>query len=162
MIDYGRGVTNIDMKTGIRYGVIALNNLSSDAVVENLEPEYPFNCPQCGNETLVPSRSARYEYYCQTCKTWHNSEDCYGEDSIGCHLEDDEYTLVDCLDNDLMIIKSLHFTFAQFCSPCVPGAGNLDSPDEEGGVMAYCLGPEWFDEYSPCPYKIHHVSELQD
>jgi len=33
----------------------------------------------------------------------------------------------------------------QECSPCVPGAGNLDCPDEEG-VLTYDVPKEWRDE----------------
>ena len=163
MIDYGMGKTNIDTETGIRYGVISQNSVAGEAL-DCLEYDYQFSCPQCGNETLVPSKSKKYghDYYCQSCYTWHDAEDCYGEEPTGFHSNDSDYIVTNCLDNDLMVIKSPYYTYARYCSPCVPGAGNLDSPDLENGVMAYCLGLDWFDEYSPCPYTIHQVSELQD
>src|SRR5690606_21275898 len=41
--------------------------------------------------------------------------------------EKDGYKITGCLDFDLFVLNSPYFTFAQFCSPCVPGAGNLDS-----------------------------------
>jgi len=156
-IDYGHGLTNIDVETGIRYGVIAQNSISGDTL-NDLESIYPFNCPNCGNETLVPSKSMKYEYFCQSCRTWHMSEDCYGEEAIGLKYEDEEYTVVDCLDTDLMIIKSPYYTKAQYCSPCVPGAGNLDNPMPDG-VKTYCLGADWFDDYNTCPYPIYSVAD---
>jgi len=156
-IDYGSGVTNIDTKTGIRYGVISQHSVMSEAM-EDFEYEYPFNCPDCGSETLVKSRSQRYDYFCQHCRTWHMSEDCYGDDSIGFHYEGEGYLLEDCLDTNIMVIKSDYYTFAVFCSPCVPGAGDLDTPSEDG-VKTYCLGPDWFDSYTPCPYPIYKVED---
>ncbi len=156
-IDYGLGKSNIDLETGIRYGVISQHSVSSEAL-NDVEYDYPFNCPQCGNETLVPSKSQKYDYFCQSCRTWHMSEDCYGEESIGFHYEDSEYTFIDCLDTDIMVIKSPYYTLAQYCSPCVPGAGNLDNPMADG-IKAYCLGPDWFDGYNPLPYPVYSVAD---
>lgn len=90
--------------------------------------------------------------------------------------------MTDCLDNDAFIIKSPYYTYAQFCSPCVPGAGNLDNPyipsghakeqimlvrhiapnaeweafkshaEDAGFPKVFCLGYDWFDEFNTCPY----------
>lgn len=38
------------------------------------------------------------------------------------------YRLTNCLHTDVMVLASPYFTYAQYCSPCVPGACNLDSP----------------------------------
>jgi len=156
-IDYGRGTTNIDTETGIRYGVISQHSVSGDAL-NDVEYDYPFACPECGSDALVESKSKQYDYFCQTCRTWHMSEDCHGEESTGFHVEDSEYTLIDCLDSDIMVIKSPYYTYAQYCSPCVPGAGNLDNP-MPGGVKTYCLGADWFDEYNPLPYPVYSVAD---
>ena len=150
-------MANVDNETGIRYGVISQHSVSGDAL-SDMESVYLFACPSCGNESLVPSRSQTYDYFCQDCRTWHMSEDCYGEESIGLKFEDSEYTIIDCLDSDLMIIKSPYYTHAQYCSPCVPGAGNLDNTMPEG-IKTYCLGEDWFDDYSPIPYPIYRVSD---
>ena len=72
-------------------------------------------------------------------------------------FEDEEYIVTDCLDSELMVIKSPYYTLVQYCSPCAPGAGNLNTPIE-CGIKAYCLGIEWFDEYNPCPYPIYSVA----
>lgn len=45
-------------------------------------------------------------------------------------------------------------TFAQFCSPCVPGAG--DSPLADG-VKTYCLGHGWFED-GKAPYAVYSVA----
>jgi hypothetical protein len=64
---------------------------------------------------------------------------------------------VDCLDSDILILKSPFYTFAPFCSPCVPGAGCLDTPDLEG-VKTYCFGHGWFEEQI-APYPVFRVSD---
>jgi len=156
-IDYGHGTSNIDTENGIRYGVISQHSVSGDAL-NDVEYDYPFNCPDCGNESLVPSRSKMCDYYCQSCNTWHMSEDCYGEESTGFHIDNGHYVAQDCLDSDIMIIRSPFYTFAQYCSPCVPGAGNIDSPMPDG-VKTYCLGEYWFDEYNPLPYPVYSVAD---
>ena len=56
-----------------------------------------------------------------------------------------------------MILKSDYYTHAQFCSPCVPGAGNLDSPCDSG-EKAYCLGHDWFED-GIAPYPVYRVSD---
>lgn len=76
------------------------------------------------------------------------------------------YRITKCLSNDLFVSKSPFFTYAQFCSPCVPGACNLDSPLEDPSDQlkwpdsnkCYCLGIDWFSEESPCPYPIWDVA----
>jgi len=40
------------------------------------------------------------------------------------------------------VFESPHMARFAPCSPCVPGAGDLDSPEPDG-VMAYCLPGEW-------------------
>ncbi len=86
------------------------------------------------------------------------------EDRLGEHYEPDNphmryeaegYVIETCLDSDLIIIKSAYYTFAQYCSPCVPGAGNLDHPTPEG-CKCYCLGSDWFDN-AKAPYPVFSV-----
>lgn len=74
--------------------------------------------------------------------------------------EHDGYKITKCLDNDLMILKSPFFTYAQYCSPCVPGACNLDSPldhiPNDGSNGCYCLGHDWFDG-GKAPYPVFNM-----
>lgn len=74
--------------------------------------------------------------------------------------EKDGYQLTGCLQTDLFIIKSKFYSYAQFCSPCVPGAGNLDSPmgPETGAPRCYCLGHDWF-EHDKAPYRVWRVED---
>lgn len=139
-IDYGMGTTNVDVKTGIRYGVISQHDVSQ-AWCDSSEPVYPEVETQYdddGNE-IEP------DDYCDECEP------------IGYEYSGDGYQLMDCLDSDIMILQSPFYTFARFCSPCVPGAGNLnDAGDESHGVMTYCLGHDWFEDQK-APYPVYSV-----
>lgn len=56
------------------------------------------------------------------------------------------------------ILKSPYYTYAQFCSPCAPGAGYLPSPlkDRPAGNKTYCLGHDWFED-GTAPYRVYSV-----
>ena len=47
-IDYGMGKTNVNVNTGIRYGVIQANEVPY--WFEESEPYYVTACPHCGND----------------------------------------------------------------------------------------------------------------
>jgi len=169
-IDYGLGQSNIDKSTGIHYGVISQHSVNPDAL-DDLEPDYgPPTCPKCGGEVKasdeVPSEvsdaewfNVNADYACSKCEECFWSEDCFPEESQGFSYSTDGYELADCLDSDIFVLRSPYYTFAQFCSPCVPGAGNLDTfvSEEDGGVKCYALGHEWFDAENPCPYPVYSV-----
>lgn len=167
-IDYGMGRTNIDVETGIRYGVISQNSVLQ-AWADSSEPDYgPATCPKCGGEVieshLVNNEGDRWpklyshsveDYACESCEVYLDASDAFGEEPLAWTFDSDGYRLVDCLDNDIMILKSPFYTFAQLCSPCVPGAGNIDSPDPEG-AKSYCLGHDWFED-GKAPYPVYSV-----
>lgn len=69
--------------------------------------------------------------------------------------EQDGYLIDTTSDNGLFILKSPYFTYCRECSPCAPNAGYLKS--QPGSMKAYCLGADWFDEYSPLPYTVYSV-----
>jgi hypothetical protein len=168
-IDYGLGQTNIDTRTRIRYGVISQHSVGQ-AWYDSAEADYgPATCPQCGNEATDDLTDAyddetgeAYEndgrdYACHTCKRTFWSDEAFGDEPTGWSLDDGEYKAIDCLDSEIMIISSPYYTFAPFCSPCVPGAGNLDSAREDG-VKSYCFGHEWFDD-GKAPYRVFRVED---
>jgi hypothetical protein len=92
--------------------------------------------------------------------------------------EEDGYILQDCLRTDVFVIKSPYYTYAQFCSPCVPGAGNLNNHFEWNPVLeprlragnvlyeraaenagfpkVFCLGHDFFDN-DEAPYPVFSV-----
>jgi hypothetical protein len=75
------------------------------------------------------------------------------------------------------VIKSPFYTFARQCSPCAPGAGDLNAPialdnterdipnfynvfSPDNHVKAYCLPIEFFDDqYNKIPYRYYGVTD---
>lgn len=169
-IDYGLGTSNVDPKTGIRFGVIAQNSVMGEAL-DDLEPYYGDpHCPQCGNAVAEPTDQTANEewdngcehggcndYVCISCELFWDSSECFPDESQGFTYERDGYSLADCLHTAIFVLKSPFYTYAQFCSPCVPGAGNLDTPCADG-PKTYCLGHDWFDD-GKAPYRVWRVSD---
>lgn len=155
-IDYGMGRVNIDKGNGIRYGVISQHSVSQ-AWCDSSEAQYGEpHCSKCGNDAKnsadLPEESEEWEiargacsdYGCERCKYIFDACEAFGDEPIGFTYEGDGYRLEDCLDSDICVLKSPYYTLAQFCSPCVPGACSIESPDENG-AKAYCLGHDWFE-----------------
>lgn len=173
-IDYsGTGATcNRDATNGIRYGVISTGSLT-ECFWDSVENDYgEATCPKCGNpaeegciddEPDYPDWTDHgSDYFCRDCHYSFNSENAFPEEALGWSIDDGEYKVIDCLDTDAMIILAPYYTYAQFCSPCVPGAGNLDTPMAEG-VKCYCFGHSWFDgEQAPYPvFRVDTGEEVQ-
>lgn len=165
-IDYGLGQSNIDKATGIRYGVISSHSVPYE-YQEDFEMDYgKAHCQHCGNEAIASAdlpeefEDAEWnhgmDYACIECKRTFWSDEAFSDEPLGWSYEQEGYTLTNCLDSDIFVIKSPYYTHAQFCSPCVPGAGNLDNamPD---GAKTYCLGHEWFEDGAP--YPVYSVAD---
>jgi hypothetical protein len=169
-IDYGLGRTNVDRATGIRYGVISMHDIFQ-AWSEESEADYGEpTCPKCGGDVveshMINNDGERWprlyshsveDYACENCEHYLDSSDVFGEEPYGWYVDDGEYHAINCLDSDVMLLKSPFYTFTQFCSPCVPGAGNLNSSDPDG-VKTYCFGPDWFED-EKAPYTIYRVAD---
>lgn len=171
-IDYGRGLTNIDHETGIRYGCISQHEVTQ-AWTDSAEADYGKpTCPSCGEEIGYSNDApdcpeAEEEWFtgkdfvCFTCKACYWSDAVYADEPLGWSLDDGEYVAVDCLDSDILIIKSPYFTYGPYCSPCVPGAVSLAVDGEYGpetGAKAYCFGHDWFDD-GKAPYAVYRVDD---
>lgn len=169
-IDYSMGTANFDKETGIHYGAISQDSVMGE-VLSEMEFDYGDpTCPECmstvvdfdddTHENYKQFSRGCWDYACENCALIFDGEDVYPEDPLGMYIEDKDYTVVSCLDNDLMVINSPYYTYAQYCSPCVPGAGNIDNPlHKDDGIKTYCLGKDFFDEYSPLPYVVYRVSD---
>jgi hypothetical protein len=171
-IDYGLGRTNINHVTGIRYGVIAQGSVLQ-AWADSSEPDYgPATCPKCGNEALEyneekhkafehSSSGACADYACETCEIYFEACEAFGEEALAWNYAGDGYECSSAFDNtEIFVTASPFYTFAQFCSPCAPGAGNLDSPIEDG-AKTYCFGHDWFEE-GRAPYPVFSVETGQE
>jgi len=166
-IDYSLGRSNVNRETGIHYGVISQNSINLDCT-NDFELDYGDpTCFQCGNKAIdsadVPEEKQRESWYkgqdyaCIECERTFWSDQAFPDESNGFTYEREGYKLTDCLQSDIFVIESPFYTFAQFCSPCVPGAGNLDSPCEDG-PKTYCLGHDWFED-GKAPYRVFNVSD---
>lgn len=132
-IDYGLGRANVDHATDCRYGVISIHSLSS-WIYEELELEYPDPELDEDGEPI---------------------EDDFVE-AIGQYLDTEEYKAHDAFDGScLFLTSSKYFTFCKYCSPCAPGAGDLDNPVEDG-AKTFCFGHEMF-EGGKAPYPVYSV-----
>lgn len=141
-IDYGFGSTNIDHETGIRYGVIH-SNMVLQAWADDSEPDYP--CGECDAWDSDNNTCCNDFGDCEP-SSWNYKADGYIATQSGS----------DC---DIFVIKSPFYTYAQFCSPCAPGACYLANPVEPTkGNKCYCFGEDWFDSDEPCPYPIWEVA----
>lgn len=165
-IDYGFGQSNIDSDTGIRYGVISCHSLA-DWLYDAQEFDYgAATCPKCGNpaadydpiahEALDSySKHGCSGYACVDCAHTLDSQDCFPEEPAGWSIDDGEYKVIGCLDSDAMVLKAPYFTRAAFCSPCVPGACSIETPNPDG-ARAYSFGHDWF-EGGKAPYPVYSV-----
>lgn len=127
-IDYGRGITNIDAKTGIRFGVIHQNNVLQ-AWADSSEPYY--GELNEGEELDDFAEPLSFVY-----------------DGDGYTAESDDY-------GDIFITKSPYYTTCAFCSPCAPGAGDVMATREDG-IKTYCFDHDWF-EGGKAPYPVYSV-----
>ena len=132
-IDYGRGITNIDIETGIRYGVISQHSLLPDALDEiyTLGTDYAY---KEALKELIEEGMEEYRAY-EELECWETSNISYEKEGY----------ILQTTDLGLYILKSPFYTHCLFCSPCCPGAGDLNNPIENG-VKTYCLGADWFEE----------------
>ena len=136
-IDYGLGTTNIDLKTGIRYGVIHQDEVLQ-AWADSSEPVY---------------------HTCED-KECNDDEDCEYCDPLYFTFEKEGYLTEQTQDDpDIFITKSPFYTYCAYCSPCAPGAGYLMDPkDKKTGIRSYCFGHDWF-ESGRAPYDVYRVSD---
>lgn len=164
-IDYSMGTANVDVDTGIHYGVIPVGEVLQ-AWADSSEADYGEpHCPTCGELVLsVPSDDEDWDgegdMGCCVCvpkRLWW-SEECYPEQPLSFSYDADGYKAVQGGDDtDIFVLCSPYYTLAEFCSPCAPGAGYLLSPDEDG-VKAYCFGHDWFED-EVAPYPVYLVSD---
>jgi hypothetical protein len=160
MIDYGRGQTNIDHETGIRYGVIP-SHVLGQWWYDGAEGDYgePL-CPECG-DGVVEYDEEKHEgfkgsdgyadYACESCQLVYGTDMVWPDTPVAWVYENDEYAMEQGGDDsDVFVTRSPYYTWCEYCSPCAPGAGYLLSQmAPESGIRAYCPGPDWFEDDPP-------------
>lgn len=167
-IDYGSGQTNRDKTTGIRYGVIPQNEVLT-AWCDSSEPHYGKpHCPDCGNEAVEKPEHDDYrmlnahccgDLACDNCRIMFDADSAYPDEPLSHYYDRDGYQAQCGDDGDIFILKSPYFTYAQFCSPCAPGACYLLHPLSEPmpSNRAYCFGHDWFED-NKAPYPVYSVA----
>lgn len=138
---------NINPKTGIRYGVVALHSLQDwvfeeffhhgkslthEAAVEEFKSEFYADNPEATEE--------EYEEALEEAQQgWEFDEEQYSLEKDGMHLE------LSYLGGApiVFVFESPHTAKARQCSPCVPNAGDLDNKSENG-VLCYDVPAEWY------------------
>lgn len=161
-IDYGGpfNTKNRNNRTGIRYGIISMKALSEWAW-ESFEDQYTARCPKCGEELTenipdeVPEADSD-EWYCPHCAECVSNDDAYADEPDSRECDDGEVKAVVNGNNDVWVVWSKYYTYAQFCSPCAPGAGHLENPCL-GGARTYCLPKDWFPG-NRAPYPVYEVA----
>ena len=157
-IDYGSGITNINLETGIRFGVISQNEVLQ-AWADSSEGHYTYFCPHCGSGPLNKGQDAKR---CPKCyKKIDADHGDFDNLEADCYVVDkDDYKCICHSDGDIFIEESPYFTYAQFCSPCAPGAGylmnELEADNKNPNNRAYCFGHDWF-ESGKAPYTVYDV-----
>lgn len=121
------------------------------------------SCPDCNGETVETEfEIARHEsedYACHHCGKIFGSESAFPESPISHYIDYDEISAEQGGDDsDIFVSKSKFFTYAQFCSPCAPGAcyllNPLETPNDDN--RAYCFGHDWFED-GVAPYPVYSV-----
>ncbi len=167
MPDYGNGKTNIDLTTGIRYGVIHPNDVSGDWF-SRFTPVYPepdsVNCPKCDEINEWSGRNWGDDVACEYCEHEYTLEmpDCM--DPIRYVYEANGIKAKASPERDIFVTKSPYVTQAPFCSPCAPGACYLmraTTYGEHGGEFCYCLPQECFDD-DKAPYRVFDTKTLKE
>ena len=165
-INYGRlsPEVNVDTKTGIHYGVISVNEIFT-TWCEVSEPNYgPPTCPFCGSPAIEsPDPAYSNQMECTECIETFSSDSCHPEDP-SYEYNYDGYSMIQDDYNDIFVIKSPFYTYAQYCSPCAPGACHLSFPLSKEAITngqnrCYCLGHDWFDD-NHAPYDVYRVNDM--
>ena len=168
---------NYDEKTGIAYGVISPNALNGDALNDIYQkgddPHY-----ENAKDALLRDITALCDTHginvsnIDTDPFIDEMSDHYESCGDGqCDYSDDEYTLHVSGDGfGIFVLKSPYYTYCRKCSPCAPGAGDLNNPLDIEGIeildnydRAYCLDESFFDDdYAKIPYRVFRVDNDQE
>jgi len=145
-IDYGRypmadgKLPNRNPETNIRYGIISQHKLA-DWVLDEMEPQYTFGCPECGQELNPGDHEEGNDTTCPTCANRNPTDEWWAEEPYA-HTIDHPDGVIAELDahGDLWVYQSLTVVWASHASPCAPGAGYLNGGTD---VRAYGLPEDW-------------------
>ncbi|MCK9593833.1 MAG: hypothetical protein M0Q91_17675 [Methanoregula sp.] len=177
---------NFDEKTGIRYGVISPHSISgnsdydlyegpnsTDPIYESTTAELRVYAGEIAGNSPIPMSEDLQEKIADL--LIDDFSEGYENQDGQMDYSDKEYDLHVSGDNfGIFVMRSPYYTYCRGCSPCAPGAGDLNSPIdpvnldlstlEHISAKTLCLGHEWFDQdndqYSrKIPYRVFRVSD---
>lgn len=180
---------NYDEKTGIRYGVISPHTISPFALDDIYQNGTDPIC-ESGKEELINDLKEFCESHyldfdrIDTIQFVDQYYEHYESPDGQMDYSDKDYDLHVSGDNfGIFVMRSPYYTYCRGCSPCAPGAGDLNNPvdpdtaqkDDTAGYSGWmagsaktlCLGPEWFDQdndqySSKIPYRVFRVDNDQE
>lgn len=171
---------NFDEKTGIRYGVISPHSVGQWAMERiydhGTDPHYEYSKNEilrdlrafCDDHNISFDRidpDPFMDEYLENYESPDGQMD-YSDNDYDLHVSGDNF--------GIFVLRSPYYTYCRDCSPCAPGAGDLNNPLDpneheimEGYHRALCLGPEWFDkpgdEYARViQYRVFRVDNDQE
>jgi len=164
-------IANINLETGIHYGVIHQNKVIQ-AWADDSEENYGDVrfCPHCEAVLSLSKEITEWcksdteddkdaDYFCISCRKGTDDPE-YPPEPLNYSYNKDGYEAIcdNCGDyGDIFVTKSPYYTETKECSPCFPNAGDLSSPDK-GGLKTYCFGYDWF-ENNEATYPIYRVDD---
>lgn len=192
-IDYsGPGSdVNRDSETRIRYGIINQNAVGGEAADDISSRGTDLGFENAKEELKGKLRNVLDDYYHTKEKRESAVESAFDalddwadliEFNGPWQLKEDDYTLMLATDGDIWVFKSPFYTYAQFCSPCAPGACHLGHPLDvkiQAGIASvaasegaayetfvdsnkcYCLGHDWFED-GKAPYRMWRVDNNEE
>jgi hypothetical protein len=168
-IDYSLGRSNYDPKTGIHFGIIGTSHLN-EWYFDDFEADYGAPCcPKCGNEATSSEDApeeitesdwfdGKQDFCCENCEWTFGYDDMGEQEAHSFSCADKDYSLYQSAESsEIWVLASPYYTHAQFCSPCAPGAGNLNNSCESG-PKTYALGHEYFED-GQAPYPVYLVAD---
>lgn len=150
-------ITNVNLKTGIRYGIIAANSLEDwviDEITSGEELEWKHAIEELTSETRAEAEKALpdgdeaeiaalaeellNERSEELSNHWDNSEPTYQYEIDGVRGETTH------LGGAMLVwvFESPVISKARLCSPCVPNCGDLDTLSENG-QECYGVPDDW-------------------
>jgi len=134
-------MTNTNPKTGIAYGVVALNSLAEWVTDEFMDRGVNLTSTAAFDEFTLENPDADEAAIQDFWDGYMAEEEEYELHADGMHL------LLGHLGGASLVwvLESPVTTRARPCSPCVPGAGDLDNKSD-GGIECYDLPADWYDK----------------
>lgn len=130
---------NTNLETGIRYGTVYLDSLQDWVWDEFWNHGYNLTSESALKEFRTENPDATDDDLQEFWDSYECEEEEFELETGGMKLG------LSWLGGAALVwvFQSPHTTRARLCSPCVPNAGNLNSPDPDG-YECYTLPSDWF------------------